>query len=401
MEQIRIAQSEVLEADIAHIEARSDFEILSERNQAVKQQLENMRGELDHLGRIVTECHKTYKETHAEIAGPLRNAMLEDEALDAFIKEFSEKRKETTVAEVNEEIEAERAKLELMQEGDGNIIVRYEERARRIAKLTSHVGKLAESLAEVSGKIETIQHKYEPELDRLVRLISDSFSYNMEQIGCAGQVSVGKPGRDFDEWAVNIAVKFRENEGFSQLDDHRQSGGERAVSTVFYLMSLQTLTRSPFRVVDEINQGMDPRNERLVHARMVAIATGTDEYRPPAHLLEPVVARAEQNGHAGDNDDADVAVEGPTAAQQNSDSDDDDTGARRPGRVQIRGADDSTGVVGGQGSQYFLITPKLLHELNYAPGMRVLCIASGEHMVEGVDFQGALQIKKSLAMRTR
>ena len=56
------------------------------------------------------------------------------------------------------------------------------------------------------------------------------------------------------------------------LDAHRQSGGERAVSTIFYLMALQGLARSPFRVVDEINQGMDPRNERMVHERMVDIA---------------------------------------------------------------------------------------------------------------------------------
>jgi chromosome segregation ATPase len=44
------------------------------------------------------------------------------------------------------------------------------------------------------------------------------------------------------------------------------------VSTIFYLMALQSLARSPFRVVDEINQGMDPRNERMVHERMVEIA---------------------------------------------------------------------------------------------------------------------------------
>lgn len=37
-------------------------------------------------------------------------------------------------------------------------------------------------------------------------------------------------------------------------------------------MALQGLARSPFRVVDEINQGMDPRNERMVHERMVDIA---------------------------------------------------------------------------------------------------------------------------------
>jgi chromosome segregation ATPase len=58
----------------------------------------------------------------------------------------------------------------------------------------------------------------------------------------------------------------------SILNANRQSGGERAVSTIFYLMALQDLAQAPFRVVDEINQGMDPRNERKVHERMVDIA---------------------------------------------------------------------------------------------------------------------------------
>jgi hypothetical protein len=56
-----------------------------------------------------------------------------------------------------------------------------------------------------------------------------------------------------------------ESEPLSVLDNHRQSGGERAVSTIFYLMALQSLARAPFRLVDEINQGMDPRNERYVY----------------------------------------------------------------------------------------------------------------------------------------
>ena len=44
------------------------------------------------------------------------------------------------------------------------------------------------------------------------------------------------------------------------------------MSTIFYLMALQSMAQAPFRVVDEINQGMDPRNERMVHERMVEIA---------------------------------------------------------------------------------------------------------------------------------
>jgi structural maintenance of chromosomes protein 5 len=71
---------------------------------------------------------------------------------------------------------------------------------------------------------------------------------------------------------VANANSHRENETLQKLDQHRQSGGERAVSTVFYLMALQSMAQSPFRVVDEINQGMDPRNERMVHERMVEIA---------------------------------------------------------------------------------------------------------------------------------
>ena len=50
-----------------------------------------------------------------------------------------------------------------------------------------------------------------------------------------------------------------------------RSGGERAVSTIMYLMALQQLTTVPFRMVDEINQGMDERNERLVFDRIVQV----------------------------------------------------------------------------------------------------------------------------------
>ena len=40
------------------------------------------------------------------------------------------------------------------------------------------------------------------------------------------------------------------------------SGGERSIATIMYLLALQKLTPCPFRVVDEVNQGMDATNER-------------------------------------------------------------------------------------------------------------------------------------------
>ena len=127
-------------------------------------------------------------------------------------------------------------------------------------------------------------------------------------------------------------MQHRENETLQQLNQHRQSGGERAVSTIFYLMALQSMAQAPFRVVDEINQGMDPRNERMVHERMVEIAC---------------------REHT---------------------------------------------------SQYFLITPKLLTGLRYDPRMRVLCIASGEHVPPRagprLDFPALVRHQRALVART-
>lgn len=133
-------------------------------------------------------------------------------------------------------------------------------------------------------------------------------------------------------------------------------------------MSLQALTRSPFRVVDEINQGMDPRNERLVHARMVSIATGNDE--------NPQMRRAKANdgqpkGETSDNEEETHTTNGDVARTKSV------------------------------GSQYFLITPKLLHNLKYEPGMRVLCIASGEYMPENqssIDFQACVDIRRGITV---
>jgi chromosome segregation ATPase len=57
------------------------------------------------------------------------------------------------------------------------------------------------------------------------------------------------------------------------------------VTTIIYLMSLQDQVQVPFRIVDEINQGMDPRNERLVHRQFVGVTSA--ENTPQYFLITP------------------------------------------------------------------------------------------------------------------
>ncbi|KAI4144422.1 MAG: hypothetical protein LQ340_006649, partial [Diploschistes diacapsis] len=156
-------------------------------------------------------------------------------------------------------------------------------------------------------------------------------------------------------------------------------------------MSLQSLTRSPFRVVDEINQGMDPRNERLVHARMVTIATGRDEWRPDFELELPRDTTGDAQGD-GDYDEEEVDVDARANVSADADGEEEDAvaggevaraGGRGRERERERGRERGRVDLGSaSGSQYFLVTPKLLHDLRYEEGMTVLCIVSGEHMLE-------------------
>lgn len=41
-------------------------------------------------------------------------------------------------------------------------------------------------------------------------------------------------------------------------------------------MSLASMSRTPFSLVDEINQGMDPRVERNVHNQLVGVTCDED-----------------------------------------------------------------------------------------------------------------------------
>ncbi|KAG5918449.1 hypothetical protein E4U42_006848 [Claviceps africana] len=318
-DKIREAHLALVEAKIWLLEADSDVEGLKQRSASIMQELEAQRKTV----RQATEEANRARKIGQRLSEEVRELLASNEEKRDLWSQLSEGK---TAEEVEMEISAEEAKLELIHAANPNVIREFERRAEEIVRLKRKMEGANEKLESLNAQLAEIMGKWEPKLEELVSQINDAFAYNFEQISCAGEVRVHKD-EDFSQWALDIMVKFRENEALQQLTAHRQSGGERAVSTIFFLMALQSMAQSPFRVVDEINQGMDPRNERMVHERMVEIAC---------------------REHT---------------------------------------------------SQYFLITPKLLTGLRYDAKMRVLCIASGEHMPkEGrkVDFSRCIAVQKRL-----
>jgi chromosome segregation ATPase len=60
-----------------------------------------------------------------------------------------------------------------------------------------------------------------------------------------GQAGYGS----FKDWGIKIRVGFRGSEKAQVLSAQSHSGGERAVSTIMYLMAAQDMLVSPFRCV--------------------------------------------------------------------------------------------------------------------------------------------------------
>ncbi|RMD42656.1 hypothetical protein DV735_g2471, partial [Chaetothyriales sp. CBS 134920] len=304
---IQEAQAAVIEAEVMAVEAAADFEYHARRNRHIKDMIETKTREHNRAEKMARDSKEEALQTALECKNILAEAVaLQNETGDsgfadlygliAHVEKWAEDR-------LNAEIDSQRAQLELTEGGNANVIKEYDDWGKQIDKLHERLAAVRHKRVQLSADLAAVRRVWEPALDRLVARISAALADSFARIGCAGEVVVHKAsstdpadmeqqqedatttaattptptttttaaaaaaadnnGLDFANWAIHIRVKFRESEPLSLLDSHRQSGGERAVSTIFYLMALQSLSRAPFRVVDEINQGMDPRNERM------------------------------------------------------------------------------------------------------------------------------------------
>ncbi|EIW76265.1 P-loop containing nucleoside triphosphate hydrolase protein [Coniophora puteana RWD-64-598 SS2] len=210
-----------------------------------------------------------------------------------------------TVNELRAELETQEANLEMIMQTNPGVVEQYERRKQEIENMTKMLESHEKAAQRLEREIKTARDKWEPALEELVASIGKKFSAAFDRIGCAGEIRINRH-EDYDKWAIDILVKFRDKEKLQLLTGQRQSGGERSLTTILYLMSLTEEARTPFSLVDEINQGMDQRAERAVHNSMVEVTCKEDS------------------------------------------------------------------------GQYFLITPKLLADLNYHERMKILCVNNGE-----------------------
>ncbi|XP_005089499.1 structural maintenance of chromosomes protein 5 [Aplysia californica] len=292
-----IREFSIIESDLRN--AKQRFEALEREVEDLKQQVKDMK----HQAR-----EKLMEAKKAAAIGP--NDVLEEQLQQRGLwEEFSNA--PAQLDELDGEIHSIQARAESMFQVDEQVVREYEKREKEIKVMEESLNQRESQRHTHQEDVSRLREEWLGPLNELINRINQNFSFFFSSLQCCGEVSLNVPENpeDYEKYGVSIKVKFRDYENLRELTAHHQSGGERSVSTVLYMMALQELTLCPFRCVDEINQGMDPRNERKIFQLVVQ-----------------------------------------TVCKRST-------------------------------SQYFLLTPKLLPDLEYGDHMTVLCVYNGPQMM--------------------
>ena len=180
------------------------------------------------------------------------------------------------VNEILAAIAAEKAQLDMFADIDEATIEAHQECGKEIVKLKKGQENFDEKYKEMNERIESAKSIWYPKVKEVCAQISSDFTKAFRRLGNAGEVGLREHDSDFSKFGVEIRVCFRGGTKMHLLEGTVQSGGEKSVSTILYLMSLQSLTKCPFRVVDEINQGMDAKNERMIYGQVFHASENTE-----------------------------------------------------------------------------------------------------------------------------
>ncbi|KIM26760.1 hypothetical protein M408DRAFT_330371 [Serendipita vermifera MAFF 305830] len=269
------AQMEIFTKASYHaLQATADIAELDKIIDAHKARHVVLQREVDTLGNEMAALKTALSERTTKTVELVKSATPEVKARQ---EEYTSEHGEQADIEELEQAETNaKAQLELTGQVNKGVIKIYEERQTKIERLQHSIQDSEVRKSNLERGIATVKSKWQPELNKLVNEVNTRFSAAFDRIHCAGEVRIAENEEDYAKWSIEILVKFRSNEPLQLLTGQRQSGGERSLTTILYLMSLTGLAKTPFALVDEINQGMDMKYERAVHNELIQVTCAED-----------------------------------------------------------------------------------------------------------------------------
>jgi chromosome segregation ATPase len=168
-----------------------------------------------------------------------------------------------------------------------------EEQLRPLAHLSEDVEKMyasystmyedlrgkAEQLAlnrqEIIAEVDKRLGRWREVISTFLQSLQVRYNEILQEVGAAGELKLGV-GKDVNQAGLDILVGFKGVPPM-RLDSLTQSGGERSIALVAFLLALQQHIASPFRAIDEFDVHMDPKNREVISRLIVSSARDVKE----------------------------------------------------------------------------------------------------------------------------
>lgn len=256
--------------------AKKKLQIFDDSTGNVDKQIEEIQREIIRVTDTVNRAKTVHANLNHRMGVQEREALALTDNIPPTSSRFPYKKMfeklANTIDELQDKIDEMHGRIECIRGVDPKIVEEYELRKDTIEALRKNLESEQSRADALENQMQELHDQWYPEIQRIVNSINTNFSQFFAKMGFVGEVElIRKMERDYADYGIQIRVQYRDNEKLQALNRHVQSGGERAVAIAVYTLSLQHLTMVPFRCVDEINQGMDPKNERKIFQMLVDI----------------------------------------------------------------------------------------------------------------------------------
>jgi chromosome segregation ATPase len=291
---------QTIEAENEAEPAKSDSETLSKLKDSWKQTAEESHKRLDRL----KDRMALLNEKIADTSGRLEDALsrLIDTNVEFEVSGFKRKLLAEEIADLQAQVRLAKEELDPMimsaekaappVESPRKVfdvmleISAVEEQLKPLAALSEDVEKMFSSYAKVyedlrkkADQVAQSRQAVLTELDKrlgrwrdvLTGFLEDltgKYHETLQTVGATGAIRLIS-SRDIEKCGLEILVGYKGNKP-TPLDAFTQSGGERSIAMMAFLLALQQHITSPFRAIDEFDVHMDPKNRELVTQLIMA-----------------------------------------------------------------------------------------------------------------------------------
>jgi chromosome segregation ATPase len=138
----------------------------------------------------------------------------------------------------------------------------YSSYAKVYEELRQKADQVSQSRQEVLAELDKRLARWREVLTVFLEKLTARYHEILSTVAAIGEIRLIS-SRDIEKCGLEILVGFKGNKP-TPLDAFTQSGGERSIAMMAFLLALQQHITSPFRAIDEFDVHMDPKNREVV-----------------------------------------------------------------------------------------------------------------------------------------